>query len=155
MCFSGTCFFFFFCFCVCVGVCGRVYAGWEMDAEHAAPAANVGKGGRIGSRTQRRVFLSGRMRGQKGFRFFFVVVVFCTHVSKHACPDEGKKGDDGCSVPDRGRERVFIHFLCNPTTTHYLSRPVPFRPPWLVLVFVCDMLCEMRSWGGLLSNTVV
>jgi hypothetical protein len=77
----------------------------------------------------------------------FLLLFFCTHVSKHACPDEGKKGDDGCSVPDRGRERVFIHFLFNPTTTHYLSRPVPFRPPWLVLVFVCDMLCEMRSWG--------
>lgn len=58
MFFSHVFFFFFLVFCV--GVCGGVYAGWETNAEHAAaPAceANVGKaGGRIGSRTQRRVF---------------------------------------------------------------------------------------------------
>ena len=63
--------FFFFCFWLCVGVCGRVYAGWEMDAEHAAPAANVGKGGRIGSRTQRRVFSFGADARAEGIPFLF------------------------------------------------------------------------------------
>ena len=133
-------FFFFFASVfvwVCVDVCTQV-GRWTRNMRLLL--RTWGRGGGSDRAHSGVFFFRGGCAGRRDSVSFLLLFFFCTHVSKHACPDEGKKGDDGCSVPDRGRERVFIHFLSIPLQlTIFLvpSRSGHLGSSWYSCVICC------------------
>ena len=139
--FLARVYFFFFlllALCGCVWTCVRRLGDGRGTC---GSCCERGEGGadRI-AHTAACFFFRCGCAGRRDSVSFSLLLFFCTHVSKHACPDEEKKGDECCSVPDRGRERIFIHFLSSPLQlTIFLvpSRSGQLGSSWYSCVICC------------------
>ena len=122
---------------VCVDVCTQV-GRWTRNMRLLL--RTWGRGGGSDRAHSGVFFFRCGCAGRRDSVSFSLLLFFCTHVSKHACPDEEKKGDKCCSVPDRGRERIFIHFLSSPLQlTIFLvpSRSGQLGSSWYSCVICC------------------